>query len=200
MKIQKIQELEIAEIKIIRFEKFSDERGYLAEVYNENDFEKHCDFLQGYKFLQANEVFSFKNSFRGLHFQFEPQMGKLVRLIYGKLLDFALDLRPHSPTYKHIVGCEIQSTCEFSEWIWIPPGFAHGAWLLADSMLEYFCTSTYNPRTERTISIFAEDINWSKCNPTIISEFSKMDKSTLKIKERDLHAMSISDWELSQSV
>ena len=195
MNIHSIQKLEIPEIKIIRFEKINDDRGYFTEVYNANDFEKHCDFLKNYKFLQVNEAFSLKNTFRGLHFQFEPQMGKLIRLIYGRLLDFALDLRPNSSTYKHIVGYEVQATCEFSEWIWLPPGFAHGAWLLENSMLEYFCTGTYNPNSERTISIFSEDINWAKCNSDVTSEFAKMDKSTLKIKERDLNAMSISAWE-----
>jgi len=195
MNILAIQELEIPEIKIIRFAKFNDERGYLTEIYNENDFEKYCDFLKNYKFKQVNETFSLKNTFRGLHFQFKPPMGKLVRLIYGKLFDFALDLRPHSHTYKHIVAYEVQSTCEFSEWIWLPPGFAHGAWLLENSMIEYFCTETYNPVSEQTISIFSEDINWTKCNPKIITEFSKIDKTTLKIKERDLQAMSIFDWE-----
>ena len=195
MKIISIKELEISEIKIIRFEKFNDARGYFSEVYNENDFEKQCRFLKDYKFKQVNEVFSHKNTFRGLHFQFAPKMGKLVRLIYGKLFDFALDLRQNSPTYKHIVGCEIEATCEFSEWIWLPPGFAHGALLLENSMMEYFCTGTYSPESERTISIFSEEINWSKCDEKIFSEFSKIDKSTLKIKERDLNAMSISDWE-----
>jgi len=195
MKIHTVKELEIPDIKVIRFEKFNDERGYLTEVYNVNDFKNYCDFLKDYNFLQVNEVFSFKNSFRGLHFQFAPKMGKLVRLIYGRLVDFALDLRINSPTYKHIIGYEVQSTCEYSEWIWLPPEFAHGVLLLENSMLEYFCTGTYNPDTERTISIYSDDINWSKCNADVVTEFSDLDKSTLIIKERDLQAMSISAWE-----
>lgn len=195
MKIQSIMKLEIPDVAVIRFEKFNDERGYFTEIYNINDLNEQCDFLRNYNFQQVNEAFSFQNTFRGLHFQCEPLMGKLVRLIYGKLIDFALDLRPASPTYKHILGYELKSTCQYSEWIWLPPGFAHGTLLLENSMIEYFCTGTYNQHTEHTVSVFSDDIEWTLCDSEIIAQFNNIDKSTLRIKKRDLEAENISELE-----
>ncbi len=197
MKIIDIMPLEIPAIKVIRFEKFNDSRGYFTETYNKNNFQTECDFLKNIEFLQVNEAFSVANTFRGLHFQWNPFMGKLVRLIYGRLIDFALDLRPKSSSYKKIIAYDVQSTPEYSDWIWLPPGFAHGTWLLENSMIEYFCSGTYNPDCEKTISIFSKDINWDLCSESIKKQFESIDKSKLNIKDRDLKAMSISDFENS---
>ncbi len=194
MKIQNIRSLEIPEIKLIRFEKFIDSRGFFSEVYNINDIRRECPFLGNFQIMQANEAYSHANTFRGLHFQWNPHMGKLVRLIYGKLIDLALDLRPDSITYGKIVGCEVKCSCDYADWIWIPPGFAHGALLLEKSMIEYFCTGTYNPENERTISIFSDDIDWSICNKEILNIFNNIDKPQLNIKDRDLHAMTFTEW------
>ena len=113
MKILQISELAIPEIKIIRYLKINDERGYFSETFNINAIKKECDFLNDFLIKQSNESFSFSNTLRGLHHQ--KGMGKLIRLIYGKVIDFALDLRPNSPTFKHIVSYELLSTCEYCE-------------------------------------------------------------------------------------
>ena len=198
MKIEKIKSLLIDDVKVIRFSKFNDFRGYFTEIYNKKDFLKIPDF-NNFEFQQVNEAFSFENTFRGLHFQWNPFMGKLVRLIYGRLIDFALDLRPNSKTYKNIVAYDVQCTKEYCEWIWVPPGFAHGAWLLNNSMIEYFCSGTYNPNCEKTISLWANDINWDLCDEDIKNKILNIDKTTLNIKQNDINGLSINEFENSES-
>ena len=199
MKIIDIKDLAIQDIKVIRFEKFNDSRGYFTEVYNKNDFRNHCKFLEDVEFQQVNEAFSYANTFRGLHFQWSPYMGKLVRLIYGCLVDFALDLRPNSLTYRKIIAYEVKSTSQYSDWIWLPPGFAHGTWLLEDSLIEYFCSGTYNPECEGTISIFSDDIQWDLSDKNLSNSFKNIDMSVLNIKDRDINGISITDFEKSEN-
>ncbi|MDR0926484.1 MAG: dTDP-4-dehydrorhamnose 3,5-epimerase family protein [Ignavibacteria bacterium] len=182
MKIIHIQKLQIPDVQVIRFAKYSDERGYFTEIFNINDVRQQCPFIP--PIMQMNETFSFANTFRGMHSQLG--MGKLIRLIYGRLIDFAMDIRPESGTYMHIIGYEVRTTCEYSDWVWIPPGFAHGTWLLEDSMMEYFCTDTYKPDVQRTIPIFTSPINWSLCSAEIREMFSRMDRESLHINSRDL--------------
>lgn len=112
MQIIQQTELAISDIKVIRFGRFNDHRGYFTETFNSKDIHKF-DFLSNLRFEQINESFSFANTLRGLHYQ--TGMGKLVRLIYGKMIDFALDLRSDSPTYYHIIGHELQSTCDYCD-------------------------------------------------------------------------------------
>ena len=90
-----IQGLYVFEPKVL-----SDERGYFYESYNENIFN---DFGITTRFVQDNQSYSKKNTIRGLHYQLNPNaQAKLVRVIYGEVLDVAVDLRRHSPTYgKH---------------------------------------------------------------------------------------------------
>lgn len=196
MKIANIKSLTVSDIKIIRFEKFNDDRGYFTETYNKSCFQIHCDFLKNINFKQINEVFSFANTFRGLHIQWEPNMGKLVRLIYGRLIDFALDLRSGSSTYKKIISYELENTYGYNEWIWIPPGFAHGTLLLENSMIEYFCTETYNPKCEQSISIYSMDIDWTVCDKNHKKYISNTNNIlNLRMSPRDRHAISILEFE-----
>ncbi len=83
MKIIEVRALAIPEIKLIRFARFPDHRGYFTEVWRRSDFQEHPElsFLRGVEFGQANESFSRPRTIRGLHFQWNPYMGKLVRTI-----------------------------------------------------------------------------------------------------------------------
>jgi len=139
MKIVEIKELDIPEVKIIKFKRFVDNRGYFTEQFRKSDLldSSDVDFLKGESFVQANESFSHKNTFRGLHFQWNPYMGKLVRPLSGSLIDFALDIRKGSPNLGKIIAYEIPNNKddEYAEWIWVPPGFAHGILLTEDSHL-----------------------------------------------------------------
>ncbi|MCX7991290.1 MAG: dTDP-4-dehydrorhamnose 3,5-epimerase family protein, partial [Proteobacteria bacterium] len=165
MKILEVLSLKIEDIKVIKFAKFKDDRGYFTEVFRQQDIEG-LDFLKGYKFYQANESYSKANVIRGLHFQWNPYMGKLVRTIRGRMIDLALDIRKNSPTFGKIIAYDMPAFTdrEYSEWIWIPPGFAHGNIFTEETMIEYFCTGWWSPQTEAGINPFAEDIDWSLCD------------------------------------
>ncbi len=119
---------------------FHDDRGWFMESYNEDTFNRHnLNFL----FVQDNLSFSKAGVIRGLHFQRKPfEQGKLVKVIQGKVLDVAVDIRPESPTfgqhYKVILTAEMQNM------LFIPEGFAHGFLALSDAYLFYKCTKTYS--------------------------------------------------------
>ena len=63
---------------------------------------------------------------------------------------------------------------DFSQWIWVPPGFAHGNVFLLDTTIEYFCSGEYNPECEASISPLADDLDWSLCDPTLKDQFSEI--------------------------
>ncbi|MEX1052699.1 MAG: dTDP-4-dehydrorhamnose 3,5-epimerase family protein [Patescibacteria group bacterium] len=198
MKILGVEELEIPEIKVISFQRFKDNRGYFTETYRKSDFETNSqtEFLQGIDFTQVNESFSKKGVVRGLHFQWDPYMAKMLRVIQGSVIDVALDIRPNSPTFGKIVGYEFNMTAEDDEnkWIWVPVGFAHGLYFLEESTIEYFCTGQWAPDTERAISPIADDIDWSIMNTDVKSKIEKVIKEGAEINEKDTEGMSLSEW------
>lgn len=198
MLITEVKSLEISDIKIIKFKRFHDQRGYFTETFREDDFYGITEmaFIRPFEFLQFNETYSHKNTFRGLHFQWNPFMGKLVRCISGHLIDMALDIRKGSPTYGKIVAYELKSSPKdtHSEWMWLPPGFAHGALTLKESYLQYLCTGTYNPKCEAAIAPIADDIDWSICNPKIEKKIKKAFDGDILIKERDWAGMTMAEW------
>src|SRR5262245_54329953 len=100
MKILSVVDLALPGIKVIRFARFRDQRGYFTEPFRRSDVDSHAQLeaLRGASFVQANESHSSANVVRGLHFQWNPFMGKLVRTITGHMVDIALDLRKGSPT------------------------------------------------------------------------------------------------------
>ena len=81
--------------------------------------------MKGVNFVQFNESFSRPNVVRGLHFQWNPFMGKLVRTVQGRMVDLFLDIRKGSPSYGKAAAYDMPSTPDkdYAEWIWIPPGF-----------------------------------------------------------------------------
>ena len=199
MKISSVTSLAIPDIKVIRFDRFADARGYFVEPFRESDIQQHPD-LAGRKdiqFLQTNESFSKKNVVRGLHFQFEPAMGKLISVIHGQAVDVALDIRVGSPTYGQIVGHLVNSQLDSAsaEWIWMPPGFAHGIAFLEDSLIEYFCTSEWNPQGEACISIMTDDLDWSLCDREVAAKFRTITDSSPVISDKDRQGMTLKQWQ-----
>ena len=198
MKISEIEQLAIPDIKVIRFSRFYDHRGYFTEHYRKSDFQTNpqTPFLQGIDFLQMNESFSNRGTFRGLHFQWNPYMGKLVRTLQGHMVDFILDIRKGSPTFGKIIAYDMPSDLglRFAEWIWIPSGFAHGVMFLQNSVIEYLCTGEYSPGCEAGISPLAEDIDWSLCDPTIRETFLQIVPNTPLISDKDRNAFSLTAW------
>jgi dTDP-4-dehydrorhamnose 3,5-epimerase len=202
VKITEIRELAIPEVKVIRFARFPDARGYFSEHYRFSDFETGAaaSFMNGVRFLQANESFSRAGTVRGLHFQWNPYMGKLVRTIRGHMIDVVLDVRKDSPTYGKIIAYDmpVQGDEDYSEWIWVPPGFAHGNTFPADTVIEYLCSGEYSPGNEAGISPVASDIDWSLCDPALADKFQSIAHGTTLMTDKDRHGFSLASWTADQ--
>ena len=196
VKVVAVRTLPIPELKVVRFARFTDARGYFTEPYRRSDLDAAAEtaFLAGLSFPQANESYSHAGVVRGLHFQWNPFMGKLVRTVSGRMVDLALDIRLDSPTLGTIVAYDMPSTreAEYSEWIWVPPGFAHGNFFTEDTIIEYFCTGEYSPGNEAGISPLASDLDWSLCDADLRREFEGLvdDAPTISDKDRDAHSLS----------
>jgi len=159
---------EIEGLLILKPKVFGDARGYFFESYNEDTYRKvGIDFC----FLQDNISKSRKGTIRGLHYQVgNKAQGKLCKVIYGKVLDVALDIRFGSPTFGKYFSSELSE--ENHTQLWIPPGFAHGFSVLSEeAIFSYKCTSLFSKVHERTILYNDPDLNidWKVENP-IMSE------------------------------
>lgn len=198
MKILSITDLAIPEVKVMRFARFRDNRGYFSEHYRFSDFETGdaASFMNGVRFLQMNESFSKPHTVRGLHYQWNPFMGKLVRTVRGHMVDLVLDIRKGSPTYGKIIAYDMPVTGDedYSEWIWVPPGFAHGNTFTEDTVIEYLCSGEYSPGNEAGISPIADDIDWSLCDPDLASLFQQIAQSTDLMTDKDRNGFSLASW------
>jgi dTDP-4-dehydrorhamnose 3,5-epimerase len=199
MKILSVKQLEIPEIKVLRFARFCDQRGYFTEHFRRSDFQTSplTPFMRGIVFVQSNESFSKAGTIRGLHFQWNPYMGKLVRTLHGHMVDLVLDIRKGSLTFGKILAYDMPSSHsdDFNEWIWVPPGFAHGNIFLQDTSIEYFCSGEYSPECEAGISPLAEDIDWSLCERNLKEMFHKISLNSPLITDKDKNGLSVSAWE-----
>ena len=146
----------IEDVVIIEPKVFGDERGYFVETFRED---KLSEFL-GYKinFCQDNESKSKKGVLRGLHYQLPPfAQTKLVRVIKGKVLDVAVDIRKGSPTFGKYIAVELSE--ENKKQLLIPRGFAHGFVVLEDdTIFAYKVDSYYSPECDRGIAFDDETI------------------------------------------
>jgi len=125
---------------------FEDDRGYFFESFSQRDFEDNVCKLT---FVQDNESFSKKRGvLRGLHYQKgEFAQAKLVRVVQGRVLDVAVDIRPDSPTYGKYVSVELSS--DNKRLFFIPKGFAHGYLVREDNTIfQYKCDEYYAPQSE----------------------------------------------------
>ena len=194
MKITNITELPIPEVKLVTYERFADHRGYFSETFRASDL---SSVLPVSGFRQANESYSRRMTVRGLHFQWGPPMGKLVRVIVGRMIDVAVDLRKGSRFFGTAVAADMSAvpTGSHCTWIWVPPGFAHGNLFLVGSTIEYLCTAEYGPGCEAGISPFASDIDWSLVSPEICeirrAVYSNADR---RVSPKDLDAPSVAEW------
>jgi dTDP-4-dehydrorhamnose 3,5-epimerase len=199
LKILDVNQLKIPEINVIKFARFCDQRGYFTEHFRESDFQNNplTAFMKGVQFVQTNESYSKAKTIRGLHFQWNPYMGKLVRTLYGHMVDLILDIRRGSPTFGKIIAYDMPSAIarDFNEWIWVPPGFAHGNVFLEDTLIEYFCSGEYSPGYEAGISPLAEDIDWSLCERDLKEVVFEVASSTPLITDKDRNGLSVCAWE-----
>ncbi|MDQ1350567.1 MAG: dTDP-4-dehydrorhamnose 3,5-epimerase [Acidobacteriota bacterium] len=128
-------------------EVFEDERGFFMETFRTDQFK---ELGLPYEFVQDNHSRSQKGVLRGLHFQWEPPMGKLMRVTYGSAYLVAVDIRKGSPTLGKWFGIEVSA--KNKKQVWAPAGFARGFYTLSDfAELQYKCTGTYNNKGESGI-------------------------------------------------
>ena len=141
---------EIDGVWLIEPKVFHDARGYFMEAFKEEEFRAHVGDVH---FIQDNESKSSFGVLRGLHYQKgDCSQAKLVRVIKGKVLDVAVDLRKSSPTFGKHVSVELSE--ENKRQFFIPRGFAHGFAVLSDvAVFQYKCDNYYAPQADGGISI-----------------------------------------------
>ncbi|EJX01531.1 dTDP-4-dehydrorhamnose 3,5-epimerase [gut metagenome] len=139
---------EIDGVWVIEPKVFQDARGYFMEAFKEEEFNSHIGEVH---FVQDNESMSSFGVLRGLHYQKgEFSQAKLVRVIRGKVLDVAVDLRQSSPTFGRYVSVELSD--ENKRQFFIPRGFAHGFLVLSDeAIFTYKVDNVYAPQAEASI-------------------------------------------------
>ncbi len=165
-------------IIVIKTEEFHDERGSFMEMFRSDNFLEMG--IPG-SFVQENYSFSKRGVIRGLHFQWEPPMGKLMRVLSGKAFIVAADIRKNSPTFGQWFGLE--TSHEERLQIWAPAGFARGFCALSETLeIQYLCTGTYNPASESGIRWNDKTLNikWPVENPIL--------------SPKDRNARSLDEW------
>ncbi len=163
----------ISDVIIIEPKVHGDLRGYFVETFRADKLEEFLGFK--INFCQDNESKSSKGVLRGLHYQLSPfAQTKLVRVIQGKVLDVAVDIRKKSPTFGQYVAVELSA--KNKKQMLIPRGFAHGFVVLEDNTIfAYKVDNYYNPECDRGISFDDESLNidWI------------LNKEELKLSEKD---------------
>lgn len=141
-------EQNIPGVWVIEPQVFADSRGYFMESFKQNEFEKHIGKVD---FIQDNESKSSYGVLRGLHYQKgEFSQAKLVRVIKGKVLDVAVDIRKSSPTFGQFVAVELSE--ENKKQLFIPRGFAHGFVVLSEeAIFTYKVDNLYAPQADAGI-------------------------------------------------
>lgn len=170
---------EIDGVWVIEPKVFNDDRGYFMEAFKKEEFEKNIGQIN---FIQDNESKSTFGVLRGLHYQKgEFSQAKLVRVIKGKVLDVAVDLRQSSPTFGKYVSVELSE--DNKRQFFIPRGFAHGFLVLSEeAIFTYKVDNGYAPQSEASIVYNDKDINinWPIAEEQII--MSAKDKEAVNLK------------------
>ena len=134
----------IPDVLVLEPRVFGDERGFFFESWNQREFARLGLPTQ---FVQDNHSKSARGILRGLHYQTQQVQGKLVRVVAGEVFDVAVDMRRDSPTLGRWAGALLSAANR--RMMWIPPGFAHGFYVTADSAeFVYKCTDFYAPEHE----------------------------------------------------
>ena len=178
-----IIETEIQGVFIIEPKVFGDSRGYFFESFSKKEFESRIGPVE---FVQDNESKSCYGVVRGLHFQKPPHaQAKLVRVVKGKVLDVAVDLRKDSPTYgKHVT---VERSEDNHRQVFIPKGFAHGFSVLSEAaVFQYKCDDYYAPETEGAVAWNDPELNIDWRVPADMMILSEKDKRHPELKDLNL--------------
>ncbi|MCJ7703163.1 MAG: dTDP-4-dehydrorhamnose 3,5-epimerase [Anaerolineales bacterium] len=167
----------IPDIILIQPKVFGDQRGFFFETYRASRFSEAGIPDQ---FVQDNHSGSQKGTLRGLHYQIRQAQGKLIRVISGEIFDVAVDIRRSSATFGKWVGMNLSA--ENKHQLWVPPGFAHGFYVLSEwAEVMYKTTDFYAPDWERSIAWDDPDlgIDWPIAPGTepVLSEKDRHGKS-----------------------
>jgi dTDP-4-dehydrorhamnose 3,5-epimerase len=175
-----VKTTDIEDVLILEPTVHGDRRGYFMESFSERDFAAQTGL--DVRFVQDNESFSGRGVLRGLHFQRAPHaQAKLVRVVKGRVLDVAVDIRPQSPTFGRYVAVELSG--DSHRQLFIPKGFAHGYLALEDSVFQYKCDDYYHPECEGGIA-------WN--DPQIGIDWGALE-SEITLSERDKNHPKLSE-------
>lgn len=178
-----IQKTEINDVIIVKPEVFQDKRGFFTEVFRKDQFN---DMGLPGEFVQLNHSGSVRNVTRGVHFQWDPPMGKLMRVTRGTAFLVAVDIRRGSTTLGKWVGLDVSEENKLQ--IWAPAGFARGFCVLSDyAEIQYLCTGIYNNKGE-------SGILWN--DPEIGIEWPVKDPI---LSEKDKNAQTLAQWLKSEN-
>lgn len=173
-----VESRHLGEVLVLSTDAFKDDRGFFMEVYREDKFR---ELGLPPIFVQDNHSCSKKGVVRGLHFQWEPPMGKLMRVTRGAAFLVAVDLRLASPTLGKWVG--VEASAENRKQVWAPASFARGFCALTDNTeVQYKCTGVYNSKAESSIL-------WN--DPAIGIDWPLPD---VVVSEKDRHAQTLAEW------
>jgi len=179
----RIESTSLQDVVVVVPDIFQDSRGFFTETYREDQFRALGLPTQ---FVQDNHSRSAKGVVRGLHFQWEPPMGKLMRVTQGTAFLVAVDVRKGSPTLGKWVG--IEASAENRKQVWAPAGFARGFCILSDfAELQYKCTGLYNGNAEAGIL-------WN--DPEIGIQWP-VTASGAQLSDKDRKAQTLAQWLLS---
>ncbi len=174
-----IEDLEINDVKLIKTNRFLDDRGFFQQNYQYDEYS-----LLGIKnnFVQDNWSFSKKGVLRGLHYQVKFSQAKLVQVLSGSVFDVVVDLRMNSSTYGKWVGRTLSDKNGYQ--LYVPKEFAHGFLVLeSNTTFIYKCDSNYKPEYEYGIKWDDPTINIKWPNIDVDYIISKKDKELPKFKE-----------------
>ncbi len=176
----KVESRHLKDVVVVVPDIFQDARGFFMETYREDQFKAHG---LPYQFVQDNHSRSARGVVRGLHFQWEPPMGKLMRVTLGSAFLVAVDIRKGSPTLGKWVG--IEASAENRRQVWAPAGFARGFCVLSEfAEIQYKTTGQYNSKGE-------SGILWN--DPAVGIKWP-LPESEMQLSEKDKKAQTLKQW------
>jgi dTDP-4-dehydrorhamnose 3,5-epimerase len=174
----RLESRSLGDVVILVPEIFQDGRGFFIEAFRADQFKA---LGLPTEFVQDNHSRSAKGVVRGLHFQWEPPMGKLMRVTAGSAFLVAVDIRKGSPTLGQWVG--VEASVENRRMVWAPAGFARGFCALSDGTeIQYKCTGIYNGKAESAI-------RWN--DPAIGIKWPLTD---VLVSDKDTKSRSLAEW------
>ena len=173
----------VSDVILIEPDVFGDQRGFFMEVYRAECFKGAGIQVD---FVQDNHSGSSEKTLRGMHYQIRQAQGKLVRVVVGKVFDVAVDLRFGSATFGKWVGHYLSAENKLQ--LWIPPGFAHGFYVLSDwAEVLYKASDYYAPESDRTLL-------WN--DPEVGIEWPLINGEAPILSQKDIAGLPLSESEV----